>query len=71
MGETIKFPKVKLKEIDPVQPDWVCSPCGIKKGRRLCGTATFHMDTCGVCGQHTSVTEPRDWGFLKAGWKDG
>lgn len=50
-------------------PAWICSECGGKYGRRKCGVATFHMDTCGVCGEKKMVTEPRDFGHLKDGWK--
>jgi len=51
------------------QPAWVCSDCGNKYGYHECGIATWHEDTCGVCGQKKIVTEPRDFGYLKEGWK--
>lgn len=50
-------------------PAWICSPCGRKYGRRECGISTWHEDDCGVCGQVTLVTEPRDYGGLKDGWQ--
>lgn len=51
-------------------PAWVCSSCGAKYGRRRCGIATWHGGTCGICGIEASVTEPRDFGHLKPGWRD-
>lgn len=53
----------------PIYPQWVCHPCGTKWGRKECGIATWHIDTCGICGNITSVTEPRDYGHLKGEWK--
>lgn len=52
-------------------PIWICSECGDKYGRRECGIATWHIDVCGVCGKTKEVTEPRDFGHLKEGWKNG
>lgn len=51
-------------------PDWVCADCGEKYGRREVGVATWHIDTCGLCGSECMVTEPRDFGHLKEGWKE-
>lgn len=51
-------------------PAWVCSSCGAKYGRRRCGTACWHVGTCGICGIEASVTEPRDFGHLQADWRD-
>ena len=54
---------------DRVYPVWVCSECGDRYGRRECGIATWHRDTCGVCGQDDVMcTEPRDFGHLKPEW---
>ena len=50
------------------QPVWVCSDCGDLYGRKPMGTATFHEGTCEVCGEIKSVTEPRDFGYLKPEW---
>ena len=50
-------------------PAWICSDCGNKWGRKECGVATWHPDTCGLCGAKTIVTEPRDYGHLKDGWE--
>jgi hypothetical protein len=51
-------------------PAWVCSSCGAKYGRRRCGIATWHGGTCGICGIEARVTEPRDFGHLKPGWRE-
>lgn len=51
-------------ENSSAEPDWVCSDCGNKYGNRKCGIATFHIGTCGVCGEEKEVTEPRDYGYL-------
>jgi hypothetical protein len=52
-------------------PEWICSPCGRLHGRRECGVTTWHYDPCGICGERTLVTEPRDYGHLKEGWQKG
>jgi hypothetical protein len=49
-------------------PDWICKLCGDKHGNKPAGLATWHPDTCGLCGKLTDVTEPRDFGHLKDGW---
>lgn len=49
-------------------PEWICSDCGAKHGKRECGIATWHEDTCGICGEVKQCTEPRDFGHLKEGW---
>jgi hypothetical protein len=50
-------------------PAWICAPCGLKYGNKPVGTACWHIDVCGVCGNTAPVTEPRDYGHLKAGWE--
>lgn len=53
-------------------PSTVCHPCGQRYGRR--GTysvhASFYEGECGVCGAKTTVTQPRDYGHLRDGWRD-
>lgn len=45
-------------------PDWICSPCGRKHGKRLPFLATYHDgDVCGWCGAEVPTTEPRDFGY--------
>lgn len=52
----------------------VCTPCGITANYLTClkkygkppkkfsfSVSTYHEGTCGVCGQETTVTEPRDF----------
>jgi hypothetical protein len=51
-------------------PEWVCNPCGRKYGNGPVALATWHQDVCGICGELTGVTEPRDFGHLKDGWQD-
>lgn len=47
-------------------PGWICDPCGQKHGRMPEGhLATWHVDTCGWCGEATSCTEPRDFRYPK------
>lgn len=56
---------------DKDYPAWVCVRCGNKYGRRSAGVCTYHLDTCGVCGEKwTMVTEPRDFGHLRDNWKN-
>jgi hypothetical protein len=31
--------------------------------------STMHMGECGVCGEHKSVTEARDYGYMVPGWQ--
>lgn len=50
-------------------PDWICINCGNKYGRRQPAYATWHSNTCDICGQADLVTEPRDFGHLKDGWR--
>ena len=59
------------------QPEWVCDDCGAKFGKwwvdgNYVGPsshcATYHAGECDVCGQVRSVTEPRDFGYLRSGW---
>lgn len=50
-------------------PAWVCMPCGRRYGRRPVGICTIHLGECGVCGDRTEVTEPRDFGHLLDGWQ--
>ena len=54
------------------QPAWVCLDCGNKLGARPKSAnsnhvSTWHNETCGVCLQYRSVTEPRDFGYLNKG----
>ena len=52
-------------------PSVICLDCGITYGRRaLGGCTTWYPGTCGVCGNETAVTEPRDFGHLKPEWKN-
>lgn len=51
-------------------PDWICAACGDKHGRKPVGLATWHENTCDVCGEKGIVTEPRDFGHLKEGWDE-
>jgi len=69
---------MKLRpETSKTQPDWVCDDCGREWGRWWDGGAysgpaphfsTHHIDTCDVCKKTKSVTEARDYGFLRKGW---
>lgn len=52
-----------------IYPAWICWDCGIKYGKGDCKVATWHQDTCGVCGNDKFCTEPRDFGHLKDSWK--
>lgn len=54
--------------LDADYPQWICAPCG-----ELCrpaGIATWRPGTCGICGRKRAVTEPRDFGHLRDGWRD-
>lgn len=59
----------KDKPVTTPYPQWICSPCGERYGKRACGIATFHAGKCDICGCETFVTEPRDFGHLKEDWK--
>ena len=62
--------KVMAKKKQPVRhARWVCHSCGVKYGNKMCGVATWHPDTCDVCGKEgVAVTEPRDFGYLDEKW---
>ena len=53
-------------------PDWICNDCGRTYGKRPEGNpygATYHVGTCDICGEEKEVTEPRDFGHMRKGWK--
>lgn len=64
---------------EPQYPDYICHVCGeayggwYKRGTYIgpphhC--ATYHNGTCGICGAtDVPVTQPRDYGHLRAKWK--
>jgi hypothetical protein len=70
---------MKLRsQIAANQPEWVCTDCGTEWGswwdeNTYTGPephyATYHMNMCDVCGQWKSVTEARDFGYLRTGWE--
>jgi hypothetical protein len=53
--------------VNPPYPDWICRPCGLAYGRfpSQDRVSTYHTDTCGICGEETACTEPRDFGYLR------
>lgn len=59
-----------LKPSADPYPDWTCYDCGIEHGCMEPVCATWHVDTCDVCGKtNVPCTEPRDFGhFLK--WRE-
>ena len=56
-----------MKQLD--QAEWVCHACWMKYGRHIPELATYHIWICGVCWEKTSVTQPRDYGYLSVGRK--
>ncbi len=59
---------------EPKYPDWICSSCGAKYGKRLFNrerVSCWHTGRCDICGIEASVTEPRDFGHLHDEWKVG
>jgi rRNA maturation protein Nop10 len=57
-----------MKKNTPIYPIWICHPCGMRHGNKKCGVATWHENTCDICGVTAAVTEPRDFGHLKDAW---
>lgn len=59
-------------------PEFICHDCGVKYGgwyKRGSYTgpakhyATYHNGCCGICSKvDVPVTEPRDYGHLRARW---
>lgn len=45
----------------------VCKECGEKYGHYSVGCSSTWTGTCNVCGQEKSITEVRDWNYLKEG----
>ena len=62
----------RLTEVLDDYPAWVCLPCWNKHGRGYTEghVCTVHTGVCGICGQTRAVTEPRDFGHLKPGWRE-
>lgn len=58
------YDKVFGKPVARDYPSWICFDCGKKHGRRTPGVATYHENTCDICGEKKLVTEPRDFGHL-------
>jgi len=64
---------------DPEYPTWICDNCGqnygtwFKRGTYVGPPhhyATSHQGNCDVCGAtDVPVTEPRDYGHLRAKWR--
>jgi hypothetical protein len=64
---------------DPEYPQWICHVCGeaygawYKRGTYIgppYHCSTYHNGTCDLCGDtDVPVTEPRDYGHLRAKWK--
>ena len=59
--------KSKKNKLKPY-PTWICDKCGRKamkeQGiRRDNIVATYHIDTCEVCGSERECTDPRDYGY--------
>lgn len=52
----------------PDDVQWICAPCGARhcNGMRDGHIATWHIGRCDICADETAVTEPRDFGYLKA-----
>lgn len=51
-------------------PSAICYDCGEKHGHRVPTMATWYLETCDICGEKASCTQPRDFGHLKPGWED-
>lgn len=45
----------------------VCTGCGNQYGTYKAGVSSWWVDKCDVCGEETSVTESRDFNYLKKG----
>jgi hypothetical protein len=52
-------------------PSSICADCGEKHGKRAVGVATWTVTTCDMCGCNVPCTEPRDFGHLRMGWRNG
>lgn len=52
-------------------PVWICFDCGHRYGRGMPQghVCTTHEGVCDVCGQSKRVTELRDFGGLRADWR--
>jgi hypothetical protein len=53
--------------IEPRTVAWICAECATLSGAEHMPNhvATFHEDTCGVCKKTKTVTEPRDFRWVK------
>ena len=57
------------KTDDDILIQWICLECGTKYGNHKCEVATWHLGECGICKEATSVTEQRDFSYLRKGWR--
>lgn len=57
-----------LKRLETVGTS--CFVCGELYGKYSVGCSSVWMGTCGVCGEHTRVTESRDFGYFAKGIKE-
>jgi len=48
-------------------PNWICHECGMKHGNgKRSPISCWHNGKCDICKRETAVTEPRDYGHMKA-----
>jgi hypothetical protein len=46
--------------------DWCCRDCGLKYGDCKEGSvAVFHNSICDICGEEKSITQTRDYNYLR------
>lgn len=55
---------MKNQKKNLIEPLWVCNDCAQERGASMPDghIATWHGDTCGICKEYKSVTQPRDFG---------
>lgn len=52
---------------DKVKPEYVCSDCGAKLGRKPKGVlvTTMHLDKCDICGKVRGLCHIRHFNYLR------
>ena len=55
------------KELEKIRETgaWTCDECGEKYGKKVIPLSTYHFGICSVCGEKTSITELRDYNYLR------
>jgi hypothetical protein len=65
IGRRLVMSNKRIKVTRENYPTWTCGKCAEEAGGRFPKDhiATYHYNICDVCGQKTTVTQPKDYGY--------